>query len=69
MLKDYQRALEDLDKANVLEPSNAFILQIRGNVKRMLKDYQGAFKDLDKVNVFQTNDTLTLKSPEPIKRC
>ncbi len=39
MLKDYQRASEDFNKANVLEPNNAFIFRIRGNVKNMLKYY------------------------------
>jgi len=42
MLKEYQRTLEDLDKADVLEPNNAFTLTIRGDVKSMLNDYQGA---------------------------
>jgi tetratricopeptide (TPR) repeat protein len=49
MLHDYQGDLEDLDKANVLGPNNAFILRIRGDVKKMLKDYQGALEDFDKV--------------------
>jgi hypothetical protein len=39
MLKEYQRAFEDLEKADVLELKNAFISNSRGNVKRMLKDY------------------------------
>jgi hypothetical protein len=34
MLKDYEGALEDLDKANVLELSNAFTLNNHGDVKR-----------------------------------
>jgi len=42
MLKEYQGALEDLDKADVLEPNNAFTLRTRGIVKNMLDDYQGA---------------------------
>jgi regulator of sirC expression with transglutaminase-like and TPR domain len=40
--------LEDLDKANVLEPNNAFTLTNRGKIKRMLEDKQGALEDLDK---------------------
>jgi hypothetical protein len=39
MLEDYQGALEDLDKADVLEQTNAFTLRNHGDVKRMLKDY------------------------------
>jgi tetratricopeptide (TPR) repeat protein len=59
ILKDYQGTLKDLDKANVLEPNNAFILQSCGNVKKMLKDYQGALKDFDKANVFEPNNAFT----------
>jgi len=67
MLKDYQGALEDFDKVNVLEPNNAFILQIRGDVKKMLKDYQGALEDLDKANVLEPNNALTLEIRGDIK--
>jgi len=59
-LKDYQGALEDLNKADVLEPNNAFTLRCRGDVKRMLKDYQGALEDLDKANVLEPNNAFTL---------
>jgi hypothetical protein len=38
MLDDYQKALEDLDKVDVLEPNNAFTLQIREEVKKILYD-------------------------------
>jgi hypothetical protein len=55
-LKDYQRSLEDLDKADVLEPNNAFTLRCHGNVKRMLEDCQGALEDLDKVDVLEPNN-------------
>jgi tetratricopeptide (TPR) repeat protein len=67
MLKDYQGALEDLDKADVLEPNDAFTLRSRGDVKIMLKDYQGALEDLDKVDVLEPNDASTLSSHGPIK--
>jgi hypothetical protein len=30
MLKDYQRALEDLGKVDILEPNNAFTLNLSG---------------------------------------
>jgi hypothetical protein len=39
MLKDYQRTLEDLDKAKVLEPNNASILMSLAIFKYMLDDY------------------------------
>jgi hypothetical protein len=42
MLDDYQGALEDLDKADVFQPNNAFILMNHGDVKYMLDNYQGA---------------------------
>jgi tetratricopeptide (TPR) repeat protein len=53
--------LEDLDKADVLEPNNIFTLQCCGNVKMILKDYQRALKDLDKVDVFEPNNAFTLQ--------
>jgi hypothetical protein len=40
LLEDYRVALEDLDKANVLEPYNVFTLGICGNVKMFLANYQ-----------------------------
>ncbi|KAH8947331.1 hypothetical protein BDL97_11G035200 [Sphagnum fallax] len=62
MLKEYQGALEDLDKADVLEPNNAFTLKTRGDVKRMLKEYPGALEDLDKAYVLEPNNVFTLMS-------
>jgi serine/threonine protein kinase len=59
MLKEYQGALEDVDKADVLEPNNAFTLKIRRDVKRMLHDYQGALEDLDKADVLEPNNAFT----------
>jgi tetratricopeptide (TPR) repeat protein len=53
ILKDYELILQDLDKANFLEPNNAFILQSRGDVKNMLKDYQGTLENLNKANFFK----------------
>jgi hypothetical protein len=59
-LKDYQGALKDLHKADVLKPNNAFTLQTCGNVKRMLKDCQGVLEDLNKADVLEPNKTFTL---------
>jgi tetratricopeptide (TPR) repeat protein len=60
MLHDYQGALEDLDKANILEPNNAFTLSVRGDVKRMLDDYQGALEDLHKADVLKPKNAIIL---------
>jgi serine/threonine protein kinase len=67
MLDDYQGALEDLDKADVLEPNNAFTLTSRGNVKETLKEYQGALEDLDKANVLEPNNAFILTSRGNVK--
>jgi tetratricopeptide (TPR) repeat protein len=56
VLDDYQGALEDLNKANVLEPNNAFTLRIRRHVKNMINKYQGALEDLDKADVLEPNN-------------
>jgi hypothetical protein len=68
MLHDYQGALEDLDKVDVLEPNNAFTLKTRADVKRMLHDHLGALEDLDKVDVLGTNNAFTLRTRENVKR-
>jgi tetratricopeptide (TPR) repeat protein len=68
MLEDFQRALEDLDKVDVLEPNNAFILQSHGHVKKMLDNCQGALEDMDKANVLELNNAFTLKWHGDVKR-
>jgi hypothetical protein len=40
MLEDYERTLQDLDRANILQPNDAFILKTQGNMKQMLYDYE-----------------------------
>jgi tetratricopeptide (TPR) repeat protein len=67
MLEDYQGALEDLHKVNVLELNNARTLRGRGDVKRMLKDYQGALNDLDKADVLERNNAFTLNDRGHVK--
>jgi len=54
--------LEDLDKADVLEPNNVFTLRSRGKVKYMLDDNQRALEDFDKANVLEPNNAITLMS-------
>ncbi|CAM6059862.1 unnamed protein product [Sphagnum tenellum] len=68
MLDDFQGALEDLDKADVLKPNDAFTLRARGEVKRMLDDYQGALEDLDKADVLEPNNAVTLRRRGEVKR-
>jgi hypothetical protein len=60
--------LEDLDKADVLKPNNAFTLRSYGNVKRMLEDCQGALEDLDKVDVLEPNNEFTFKWRGDVER-
>jgi tetratricopeptide (TPR) repeat protein len=67
MLDDYRGALEDLDKADVIEPNNAFTLKNRGDVKRMLKEYRGALEDLDKADVLEPNNAFTLTNRANVK--
>jgi Flp pilus assembly protein TadD len=67
VLDDYQGALEDLDKADVLEPNNAFTLRIRGDLKYMLHDYQGALQDLNKADVLEPNNAFTLRTHGNVK--
>jgi hypothetical protein len=49
MLEDYQ-AFENLDKAYVFEPNDAFTLKTCADVKKMLENYHGALEDFDKVD-------------------
>jgi len=59
MLDDFQGALEDVDKANVLQPNDTFTLRARGDLKTMLHKYQGLLEDLDKADVLnQTMQSL-----------
>jgi tetratricopeptide (TPR) repeat protein len=62
MLDDFQGALEDLDKVDVLEPNNASTLTARGDGNYVLDDYQGALEDLDKAKVLEPNNVSILTS-------
>ncbi len=59
--------MEDLEKADVLEPNNALTLRTRGNVKYMLHDYQEALEDVDKADVLEPSDAFTLRSRGNVK--
>ncbi len=52
--------MKDLDKADVLEPNNAFTLRSLADVKMMLEDCRRALEDLDKVDVLEPNNIFTL---------
>ncbi len=60
--------MKDLDKADVFEPNNAFILQSRADVKMMLEDCQRALEDLDKADVLEPNNIFTLQWRGNVKR-
>jgi serine/threonine protein kinase len=67
MLKDYQGALNDLDKSDVLEPNNVFTLMNYATIKYMLDDYQGALDTMNKVHHLQPNDHLILQTQKMFK--
>ena len=47
-LKDYQKAIQNYDKAIELAPQYTKVYNARGNAKNYLKDYSGAIADCDK---------------------
>jgi len=60
MLDDYQGALEEFDKVDILENNNAITLKTHENVKGMSKDYQRALEKVDKVDILQPNNAFIL---------
>jgi tetratricopeptide (TPR) repeat protein len=58
--KDYGKTLLELHKPNALELDDAFILKVRGDVKKELQNYEGALLDLDKANILKPNDASIL---------
>ncbi len=69
MLDDCQRALKDLDKADVLEPNNSFILQSRGDVKKVLKDYQMPWRTWTKLMFLNQTMHSLCEAVEMSNRC
>lgn len=57
---DFEGALHDLYRANMLEPNNPSTLRYCGIVKFYMKDYKGALKDLDHSNELEADDWQTL---------
>ncbi len=60
-LKDYEGALMDFDKANIIERNDATNLKIQGCLKRKLEDYQGAFLNFNEAKVLQRNNVHTME--------
>jgi hypothetical protein len=51
--------LEELDKVDIIDLNDAFILNSHGYVKNILKDYQKSFKDFDNVDVLEPKNAFT----------
>jgi len=58
MFLDYQGTLENVDKVDILQPNNAFILRTRAKVKKMLDEYQKALEDLHFANSWRYQKTI-----------
>jgi len=61
MIEKYANALEDLNKANELQPNNAVTLRICGKVRLLMDKFANALEDFNKANEFEPNDALILK--------
>jgi tetratricopeptide (TPR) repeat protein len=56
----HEEALQDLDRADALQPNNALTLRARGDTMSMLGRYEEALQDLDRANSREPNDPFTL---------
>lgn len=45
---DYEKALQTVEKAMAIDPSDFYAFIVRGRVKTSMKDYKGAFEDLSR---------------------
>lgn len=54
--RDYQGALDNLNKADKIKPNDALTLRKRGEVNRMLGDYCRALDDLNKADQLRPNN-------------
>lgn len=61
MLKDYQGALLDADKAVELQPLIAILWQERGILKQLTGDLEGALNDLERALELTSDDYETIK--------
>jgi len=55
VLKDYQEALEDLDKVYILWTKSALSLKTCAHEKNVFKEYEKTFEDLDKHEIIKPN--------------
>jgi hypothetical protein len=51
--------VEELDKVDIIDRNNVFILNSHGYVKNILRDYQRSFKDFDNANVLKSKNAFT----------
>lgn len=65
--RNFQSALDDLDKAVSLAPKNTVILCNRARVKTDLKDYPGAIRDFDEVLRITPSNTSVLTERAVVK--
>jgi tetratricopeptide (TPR) repeat protein len=63
-LKDYNGALQDLDRALELIPDDPISLQFRGAAKRCAGNYHGALQDLLQAQKFEPEDEFTREEIE-----
>jgi serine/threonine protein kinase len=67
MLHNYQGALEDLDKADVLKPNDAFTLATYAHTNWSLDKYQAAVDAIDKLHFLEPNDDFILQTRKWLK--
>lgn len=67
MLKDYEGAMSDADRALTLQPHKPFHWQERGVLKRVLGNLEGALVDLDRAVEINPNDYESLKHRALVK--
>jgi tetratricopeptide (TPR) repeat protein len=60
-LNDYQGALEDLTKSDLLKPNDTFTLRALGAAKSALGDHRGALESLNSADLLHPNDNWTLR--------
>lgn len=65
---DSKKTLQDLNKVDILEPNNAFILSTRGDVKKRLYDYQRVLQNLDKSHDLEPNNAFTSRTRGDVKK-
>lgn len=64
----YQEGLQDLNRANHLDPNNAAILSSRGYTKRRLGQDEEALEDLDMADQLDPHDAMTLRTLGYVRR-